>query len=315
MEFKDDTQQLRQLPAGAVAQALSLAHDQAAQRAKGGAGYLYFLTPSGELVTCRSHGKADGAPVWRVGADRWTDSLGLVQQLRQLPTIGHAKAALRRAAGLVSHFSPLPCLTPYPAAERRSCGPDAAPTPPTLLPAPGWAAAWLRQRGLALPADAAGVRSAGSNITNLAFPHRDAAGAVVGVEVRGRNRRFKGFSGRKSMFILPPDGDSRVLCVVESAIDALALREFLRARSKTALIVSTAGRAGGDYQLNQISDLAARRGVTKIVAAQDRDQAGDDQAAVIQRLADSLSVGYARMLPPAGCKDWADWTERRGSAA
>ncbi len=44
---------IRQLPPQAVADVLGLAHDPSAQRQHGGAGYSYWRTPDGMLITVR----------------------------------------------------------------------------------------------------------------------------------------------------------------------------------------------------------------------------------------------------------------------
>jgi hypothetical protein len=307
MPFLDDSNTLRNLPPAAAAAALGLRPDEQSQREKGGAGYLYYATPSDEKIVVCAKSRA-GSPIWwRPGdAARAGDWFSLVQHLHPTLNLGQAKAHLRRALGSVTSM-PAPAPAPAPA--------------PVLTDAPTWAAQLLAGRGLsarairaAQDAGMCGVdveSKTGGRFCNLAFPHVNERSDLVGAEIRGQSRAFKGFSGAKGFFLLPALEAADRLCVVESAIDALALFDFMQENGKgTAWICSTAGRSSA-AQVAEIERLARDLGIKRVIAAQDSDGGGDEQASVIESLAGRTRVEYKRTTPPPGCKDWGEWAEGR----
>ena len=327
--FHDDTQALRALPVEVVAHGLGLESDALAQRQKGGAGYSYWRDPSGELLVIQEQGRR-GTPVWWPQSDLSAagDWLALVQRLRPSLNIGQAKRELRRLAGFANSSSPLPTLAFGQRHRNQSASiRDASAIrigPLKLIAEPPWAESWLRaKRGLSPHAIAAaraagmagvhgGQRMDGALHLNLAFPHADAKAHLCGLEVRGADGIFKGAAGRKAAFVLAPaDGAcSRILYVTESAIDALALYDYLSLCGRAAWIISTAGRFS-DFQSGQIAELAGDLGIATMIGAQDGDEGGDSQAAATRTLAKRVGIGYARILPPGGLKDWGDWAMRR----
>lgn len=315
MAFTDDTEALRNAAPDLVADALGLTPDEHAQKEKGGAGYLYYTTPDGEKIVVCAQSRT-GAPLWwRTGDPAHAgDWFALVQALHPGLNLGQAKAHLRRALGSM----PAPVSMPAPA-------PAHAPAPaPVLTSAPNWAAGWLAGRGLsarairsALDAGMAGleVEAKGGRFCNLAFPHTNGRSDLIGAEIRGHSRAFKGFQGRKGFFLLPSLEASDRLCVVESAIDALALFDFMREHGKgAAWICSTAGRPSAG-QTAEIESLARDLGIRRLVACQDGDEGGDEQSAAIEALAGRMGAEYKRTRPPTGCKDWSDWAEGRNIPA
>jgi hypothetical protein len=312
MPFIDDTTALRNLPPAAAAAALGLRPDEQSHREKGGAGYLYYATPSDEKIVVCAAARAGSPLWWRPGdAARAGDWFSLVQHLHPTLNLGQAKAFLRRALG--SAPAQVSTTAPAPAA------PSPAPAP-VLTAAPAWAAQWLAGRGLsaralraALDAGMAGIEvvAKGGRFCNLAFPHTNCQSDLVGAEIRGQSRAFKGFSGTKGFFLLPALEMSDRLCVVESAIDALALFDFMQENGKgTAWICSTTGRSSA-AQVAEIDRLVRDLGIKRVIAAQDSDGGGDEQASVIESLAGRTRVEYKRTTPPTGCKDWGDWAEGR----
>ncbi|MBN8745781.1 MAG: toprim domain-containing protein [Thiomonas arsenitoxydans] len=314
MAFTDDTEALRNAAPDLVADALGLTPDEQAQKEKGGAGYLYYAMRDGQKIVICTKSRS-GAPLWwRPGdAAHAGDWFALVQHLQPGLNLGQAKAHLRRALGSM----PAPVSMPTPA--------PTTPAPaPVLADAPTWAAQWLAGRGLsarairlALDAGMAGVaaEAKGGRFCNLAFPHTDGRSDLIGAEIRGQGRAFKGFQGRKGVFLLPALEISDRLCVVESAIDALALLDFMHEHGKgAAWVMSTAGRPSA-AQTAEIESLARDLGIRRLVACQDGDEGGDEQSAAIEALAGRMGAEYKRTRPPTGCKDWSDWAEGRNIPA
>ncbi len=140
------------------------------------------------------------------------------------------------------------------------------------------------------------------------FAHRDGAGRLAGIEMRGP--AWSGFSagGGKALFRLP-GGAGRLsrVAVCEAAIDALSLAAIEGARRDT-LYAATAGGMGP-------TTLAALRQVLHglsvdpagiLVAATDADTAGRRHAARLQGMAAEAGVRFDTILPPDGLNDWND---------
>ena len=316
-QYIDDTPALRCADPSVVAAALGLEHDQRAQLKKGGRGYLYYTTPSGEPIVVCQKSRA-GVPLWwRPGdAAHAQDWLGLVQHLNPSLSLGQAKAHLRRSLGAPPSHQEPPSSSPLPT-------PPIPSAPLSLTPAPAWAAAWLAGRGLsvgairaALDAGMGGVdleTQGGARVRNLAFPHTNARSDLVGAEIRGSDRKFKGFRGQKGVFTLMPAQSSARLCTTESAIDSLALWDFMRETGREpAWIVSTSGRPSAS-QLDEVERLACELGITRLIAAQDIDEGGEAQASIFEAMAARMCAEYKRAKPPGGAKDWGEWAERRQS--
>lgn len=123
----------------------------------------------------------------------------------------------------------------------------------------------------------------------LVFPHTLAGS---GAEIRGTKSDFKGFSGKKSGWVLPAADRSQPAAVVESGIDGLSLR----ALGHGGEIVSTAGAALGPDATAHL-----RLNHHRVVIGYDADAAGD---AAYERAA-STWPELRRLRPPGGgAKDW-----------
>ena len=140
------------------------------------------------------------------------------------------------------------------------------------------------------------------------FAHRDAAGRLTGIEMRGSDYRNFSAGGGKTLFRLPggPGPLTRV-AVCEAAIDAMSLAAIERCRHDT-LYAATAGGMGPAtvVALQQLlQDLAADpAGV--LIAATDADIAGRRHAARLEDLAAEAGVRFETILPPDGLNDWND---------
>jgi hypothetical protein len=145
---------------------------------------------------------------------------------------------------------------------------------------------------------------------NILFPHRDDAGALTGLEIK--NRGFTGFStgGTKSAWLSHASPTDRALVIAESAIDALSYAHLRRTRADQYRYLSTAG-ALNPQQHSLIDRLLAglAQGCT-VIAAVDRDPAGDAYAEQFARLASRHPHLCFRRHSPARDKDWNDVLQR-----
>ncbi len=311
---------LRQLPPRAVADVLGLAHDQAAQRQHGGAGYSYWRTPAGDLITIRM-GRAGWIwhPTKRGAGDGGGDWVALYQHINPGANLGHARRALRQAlAG--GHVAPAQGSAPLLA-------PQAAVTtvkpsrPLELCEPPAWGMDYLlHERGIPSSTldQAMAMRVVAGHVPgyspdpramHLAFPHVQPDQTVTWAELRGPReadgtRSKKGSRGVKGLWILPPTAESRILIVTEGVIKGLALHARLAQANREAWIVSTGGDPG-QHQKQMLALLVRELSITLVALAQDGDTPGQHQA---DRLAAALhAVRTTRWAPPDGCKGWDDW--------
>jgi hypothetical protein len=140
------------------------------------------------------------------------------------------------------------------------------------------------------------------------FAHRDGAGRVTGIEMRGP--AWRGFSagGTKTLFRLP--GGSGFLprvAVCEAAIDALSLAAIERLRRDT-LYAATAGGMGPPT-IAALRQLFCNRSPDQaglLIAATDADTAGRRYAARLRDVAAAAGVRFEMILPPDGLNDWND---------
>ena len=152
------------------------------------------------------------------------------------------------------------------------------------------------------------------------FAHRDHAGRLTGIEIRGPE--YRGFSagGDKTLFRLPgaPLG-SRLsvtrLAVTEAPIDAMSLAAIERLRADT-LYIGTAGGMGPHTleALDQLLRAIAGHPEALTVAAFDADPQGERYAGFLAEMADKAGVASERLAPPDGWNDWNQVLTRRADA-
>ena len=140
------------------------------------------------------------------------------------------------------------------------------------------------------------------------FAHRDGAGRLTGIEMRGSDYRNFSTGGDKTLFRLPggPGPLTRV-AVCEAAIDALSLAAIERSRSDT-LYAATAGGMGPEtvIALQQLLQVLSSDPAGMLIAATDADIAGRRYAARLAALATEAAVRFAAILPPDEFNDWND---------
>ena len=148
------------------------------------------------------------------------------------------------------------------------------------------------------------------------FAHRDHAGVLTGIDMRGPD--WRGFSARsdKSLFRLP-GGTGRLarLAVCEAPIDALSLAALEGLRADTLYLATTGGM--GPLTLASLDallrDLAGQPEAV-LVAASDADQAGQHYAQRLAERAQAAGVRSERLTPPNGQNDWNDEIKYRRGA-
>ena len=256
----------------------------------------------------------DGRGWWDPQSDSKGDIFSLVQHLDPGLSFGAARRLLRGFAGVAPAFPEIAvadALSTRPARESRI--PVAklwARRRPLSRGSPCWR--YLTgPRGLPdrilVAADAADAVREGPH-GSAWFAHRDGAGTLTGIEMRGPDWRSFSSGGGKTLFRLPggPGCLARV-AVCEAAIDALSLAAIERARRDT-LYAATAGGMGPATvgALQQLLRGLSANPSGILIAATDADTAGRRHAERLAGLATEAGVPFEMILPPDGLNDWND---------
>ena len=153
------------------------------------------------------------------------------------------------------------------------------------------------------------------------FAHRDVAGGIAGIEMRGPDYRGFSVGGAKTLFRLPGGPAAGTtpttrLVVCEAPIDAMSLAGIERLRADTLYTATAGGMGPRTIALLRmlLRDLATQPEAV-LVAAMDADAAGDRYAAKLTELALEAGVRSGRIKPPGGCKDWNEVVVARHRAA
>jgi Protein of unknown function (DUF3991)/Toprim-like len=246
----------------------------------------------------------DGRGWWDPLSDRKGDIFTLVQHLDPGLSFGAARCVLRDFVGFAPTF-PEAVRT----RRRRASSLSVVQRWERCQPLSPGSLAWrylTGQRGLrdsillaARMADAIREGPRGS----AWFAHRDGAGCLTGIEMRGSDYRNFSAGGSKTLFRLP-GGPGRLsrLAVCESAIDALSLAAIELDRCDT-LYVATAGGMGPATvaALKQLLRDLMTDPASLLIAATDADTADR-----LQDMATEAGVRFGAILPPNGLNDWND---------
>jgi len=137
------------------------------------------------------------------------------------------------------------------------------------------------------------------------FAHRDPAGLVIHVDVRGPTYKGSLTGGCKSLFSFSHGSEARHgrLVLAEAAIDALSRAAIERLREDT-IYAATSGGMGP----TTIAALEARLLAVKDSrhALLESAAAGDRYAARHQEIAEQIGVPFRRLRPPIEGGDWND---------
>jgi hypothetical protein len=251
----------------------------------------------------------EGRGWWDPLSDAKGDVFSLVQHLDRKLNFGQVRQVLRRFVGIVPSYQPL-------ARSRRN---GASRLPPDVRwksrpwphqGSPSWrylVGARALPPAIVTTAAAADVIREGP-YDSAWFAHRDDAGRVTHVEIRGPD--FKGSlrGGTKVLFRLRGGvGLVTRLLLTEAPIDALSFAAWERCRADT-LYAATGGGMGSDTVLaieRIVQRLAASPGAV-LASATDANRAGERYAAHHARLAREAGIAFERIRPPIAEGDWND---------
>ncbi len=305
--ISEQDQEIEQLKAGVSCAALleRLAPVWQLDRAESTRRSLKYRRGAGEILIVNH----DGHGWWDPLSDRKGDIFSLVRHLDPGLSFGGACRLLRDFVGIAPAF-------PEAVRSRRTRA-SRVPIPERWdrrRPLSPGSPAWLYlsgQRGLpesillaARAADAVREGPRGS----AWFAHRDGAGVLTGIEMRGGDYRNFSAGGGKTLFRLP-GGPGRLtrVAVSESAIDALSLAAVEGARPDTLYAATAGGMGPGTVAaLGQLLQDLATGPAGLLVAATDADTAGRRYAARLEQIATETGVRFEAILPPGGLNDWND---------
>jgi len=267
---------------------------------------LKYRRGAGEVLII-NHG---GRGWWDPMSDARGDVFSLTQHLDPALNFGQVRKLLRGMVGL---------RPSHPVLERKPAKPD----PPAVPVAQLWARRRRLNRGSATWGYLTGERAIPAGVLAAAdlfdavregpygsawFAHRDHAGVLTGIDMRGPD--WRGFSKQsdKSLFRLP-GGTGRLarLAVSEAPIDALSLAALEGVRADTLYLATTGGM--GPLTLACLDALlrdVAGQPEAVLVAATDTDEAGERHSRRLAERAEAAGVRWERLAPPDGQNDWND---------
>ena len=267
---------------------------------------LKYRRGAGEVLII-NHG---GRGWWDPMSDARGDVFSLTQHLDPRLNFGQVRKLLRGMVGV------------RPAHPELRRGP-AKPEKPVVPVAQLWARRRRLNRGSATWGYLTGERAITAAVLAAAdlfdavregphgsawFAHRDHAGVLTGIDMRGPD--WRGFSKQsdKSLFRLP-GGTGRLIrvAVCEAPIDALSLTALEGLRADTLYLATTGGM--GPLTLACLDALLrnlAGQPDAVLVAATDTDPAGERHARRLAERAEVAGVRWERLAPPGGQNDWND---------
>ena len=275
---------------------------------------LKYRRGVGEVLIV-NHG---GRGWWDPMSDAKGDVFSLTQHLDPALNFGQVRKLLRGMVGM---------RPSHPERERGPAKPDTPAVPVAQL----WARRRRLSRGSATWGYLTGTRALPPAVLQAAdlfdavregphgsawFAHRDHAGVLTGIDMRGPDWRGFSKSSDKSLFRLPGGtGVLTRLAVCEAPIDALSLAALEGLRADTLYLATTGGM--GPLTLASLDallrDLAGQPEAV-LVAASDADQAGERYAQRLAEQAKAAGVRWERLTPPNGQNDWNDQMKHRRGA-
>ena len=264
---------------------------------------LKYRRDAGEIVIV-THG---GAGWWDPNSDAKGDVFRLVQHLEPSLNFGEVRKMLRPLAGVRPDFTPAERARdrhdpPIPVAQRW------APRPRLRRRSDAWI--YLKGRGLTDEVLAAAARRdvvRDGPRGSAWFAHRDPAGLVIHVDVRGPTYKGSLTGGRKSLFCFPHGKRTRRarLVLAEAAIDALSRAAIEHLREDTIYAATGGGMGPSTIAALEALLLALRNSPDALLeSATDANSAGDRYAARHEEIADEVGVAFKRLRPPIEGGDW-----------
>ncbi len=141
------------------------------------------------------------------------------------------------------------------------------------------------------------------------FAHRDPAGVVIHVDVRGPTYKGSLTGGCKSLFCFSRGSEARHgrLVLAEAAIDALSRAALERLREDTIYTATGGGMGPGTIAALEARLLALKDSRHALLeSAADANLAGDRYAARHREIAERIGVPFKRLRPPIEGGDWND---------
>ena len=263
---------------------------------------LKYRRGEGEIVIVNH----DGRGWWDPLSDRKGDIFTLIQHIEPGLSFNEARRVLREFVGIAPTFPEVRRVRPG-----RPSILSAAQRWQRCLPLSGGSPVWLylaAQRKLperiliaARKADAVREGPHGS----AWFAHRDAAGRLTGIEMRGPDYHNFSAGGAKTLFRLPGGpGPLPRIAVCEGSIDALSLAAIEQCRPDTLYAATTGGM--GPETVDTLLQILAIDPAGILIAATDADIAGRRHAARLEALAVEAGVRFDTILPPDNLNDWND---------
>ena len=266
---------------------------------------LKYRRGAGEIVIV-THG---GAGWWDPNSDAKGDVFSLVQHLEPGLNFGEVRKVLRPLAGVRPDFTP-----DERARDRRA---------PLIPIAQRWARRprlrrhsdvwrYLAGRGLTeevLTAAALSDVVRDGPHGSAWFPHRDAAGLVVHVDVRGPTYKGSLTGGSKALFVFHLRKPLRRprLVLAEAPIDAMSCAAIERLREDTIYAATGGGMGPGTIGAVEARLLALKGSPGVLLeSATDANPAGDRYAARHEAIARDVGVPFKRLRPPIEGGDWND---------
>jgi hypothetical protein len=263
---------------------------------------LKYRRQEGEVVIVNH----DGRGWWDPRGSAKGDVFDLVQFLDPGLNFGQVRKALRSFIGLSPTFpEALPKCDPSQA-ERPL--PERWANRPRLRPGSrAWdylAAARALPRVVLLAASEADIVRDGA-YGSAWFAHRNSAGQVCHIEVRGPD--FKGSlrGGTKTLFRLAVGASPIRLAILEAPIDALSLAALENIRCDTLYVATSGGIGPGTVDALKGVLTGLRAAGSVVVSAADANIAGDRFASQHQAMAVQAGIPFERLRPSVGT-DWND---------
>jgi hypothetical protein len=263
---------------------------------------LKYRRQEGEVVIVNH----DGRGWWDPRGSAKGDVFDLVQFLDPGLNFGQVRKALRPFVGLSPTY------------------PEALPRRAVSQPDPDLSERWVTRPRLRPGSRAwaylAGPRAIARNVLLAAseadavrdgaygsawFAHRDEAGRVCHVEVRGPD--FKGSlrGGTKTLFRLAGGPSPTRLAVLEAPIDALSLAVIENVQRDTIYVATGGGIGPGTRDALRAVLAGLQAAGSVLLSAADANKAGDRFAGQHQALAAEAGVAFERLRPTDGT-DWND---------
>ena len=264
---------------------------------------LKFRRGPGEIVIVNHDGRGWFDPL----SEAKGDVFSLVQHLEPSLNFGQVRKRLRSVAGIAPAYPALQKL-PNSTASAKSPAERWAAHRPLRRGSPTWR---YLVEARCLP-DVVLRVAAGTDVVREGpygsawFAHRNQAGLLTGIEMRGPN--FRGFTtdGAKTLFRFAQGrGPFSRLAIFEAPIDALSMAAFEQLRGDT-LYVATAGGIGPDTVtalVQLFGDLSAQPNAIVAIGT-DNDAPGERHAKRLAALIEAAGLPWERAKPPADAKDW-----------